>query len=212
MSDRHFELLAQALERPELAGEYPTNEERMANAPSLIRKLARIFKTESAEHWIGLLEEVGLPVGRVRIGGFGGVPGLRAALADALTPVEAWRRLRRDSGTGFLFESVTGGVQVARFSFLAATPSRILRLYRDRVEEEGAKGRHRLPGPPLESFRTALEEVQGVRTELPFAGHPTIGSAHAALESGFVKNKPKLRQECGAGLIELSNIGQCSAQ
>jgi PhzF family phenazine biosynthesis protein len=40
--------------------------------------------------------------------------------------------------------------------------------------------------------------------ELPFAGHPTIGSAHAALESGFVPKKSKLVQECGAGLIELT--------
>jgi PhzF family phenazine biosynthesis protein len=42
------------------------------------------------------------------------------------------------------------------------------------------------------------------RQELPFAGHPTIGSAHAALESGFIPRKSKLIQECGAGLIELS--------
>jgi PhzF family phenazine biosynthesis protein len=42
------------------------------------------------------------------------------------------------------------------------------------------------------------------RKELPFAGHPTLGSAHAALESGFVPRKKKLVQECGAGLIELS--------
>ncbi len=42
------------------------------------------------------------------------------------------------------------------------------------------------------------------RQELPFAGHPTIGSAHAALEAGFVSRKSKLRQECGAGIIELS--------
>ncbi len=42
------------------------------------------------------------------------------------------------------------------------------------------------------------------RQELPFAGHPTIGSAHAALESGFVQTKSILKQECGAGLIELS--------
>ncbi|HJT60124.1 MAG TPA: PhzF family phenazine biosynthesis protein [Burkholderiales bacterium] len=41
------------------------------------------------------------------------------------------------------------------------------------------------------------------RQELPFAGHPTIGSAHAALESGFVSRKKQLVQECGAGLIEL---------
>jgi len=43
------------------------------------------------------------------------------------------------------------------------------------------------------------------RQELPFAGHPTIGSAHAALESGFVKARSgRLRQECGAGVLDLS--------
>jgi PhzF family phenazine biosynthesis protein len=45
------------------------------------------------------------------------------------------------------------------------------------------------------------------RQELPFAGHPTIGSAHAAIESGFVKRKSRLKQECGAGIIELSVEG-----
>lgn len=43
--------------------------------------------------------------------------------------------------------------------------------------------------------------------ELPFAGHPTIGSAHAAIESGFAKvTNGKLKQECGAGIIELSVV------
>ncbi len=42
------------------------------------------------------------------------------------------------------------------------------------------------------------------RRELPFAGHPTIGSAHAALEARFVARKKKLTQECGAGIIELA--------
>lgn len=43
------------------------------------------------------------------------------------------------------------------------------------------------------------------REELPFAGHPTVGSAHAALESGFVRAKGgRLRQECGAGVLDLS--------
>jgi PhzF family phenazine biosynthesis protein len=40
--------------------------------------------------------------------------------------------------------------------------------------------------------------------ELPFAGHPTIGSAHAALESGLVSSKSHLTQECGAGVMQLS--------
>jgi PhzF family phenazine biosynthesis protein len=42
------------------------------------------------------------------------------------------------------------------------------------------------------------------RQELPFAGHPTLGSAHAALESGFVKKKAALKQECAAGVFDLS--------
>ena len=41
--------------------------------------------------------------------------------------------------------------------------------------------------------------------ELPFAGHPTIGSAHAAIESQFIKVRDgKVTQECGAGIIELT--------
>jgi PhzF family phenazine biosynthesis protein len=43
--------------------------------------------------------------------------------------------------------------------------------------------------------------------ELPFAGHPTIGSAHAALEAGVVSG-PSFRMECGAGLLPLRVEGE----
>ena len=47
------------------------------------------------------------------------------------------------------------------------------------------------------------------RAELPFAGHPTIGSAHAVIEAGVVKPKGgKLRQECGAGILDLQVEGE----
>lgn len=47
------------------------------------------------------------------------------------------------------------------------------------------------------------------RAELPFAGHPTIGSAHAVLEAGVVHPRAgRLRQECGAGVIDLSVDGE----
>ena len=40
--------------------------------------------------------------------------------------------------------------------------------------------------------------------ELPFAGHPTLGSAYAALSAGIVQPRGgKLTQECGAGVLEL---------
>ncbi|MBV8626391.1 MAG: PhzF family phenazine biosynthesis protein, partial [Paraburkholderia sp.] len=41
--------------------------------------------------------------------------------------------------------------------------------------------------------------------ELPFAGHPTLGTAHALLESGYTPKQPgRLLQQCGVGLVELA--------
>jgi PhzF family phenazine biosynthesis protein len=43
------------------------------------------------------------------------------------------------------------------------------------------------------------------RSELPFAGHPTLGSAYAALEASRVAPKDGLLvQECGAGLVRIT--------
>ena len=44
--------------------------------------------------------------------------------------------------------------------------------------------------------------------EFPFAGHPTLGSAHAWLEAGGVpKQDGMLVQECGAGLVRVKRDG-----
>lgn len=44
--------------------------------------------------------------------------------------------------------------------------------------------------------------------ELPFAGHPTLGSAHAWLEAGGVpRQEGVLVQECGAGLVRVRRDG-----
>src|SRR5690349_1981557 len=43
--------------------------------------------------------------------------------------------------------------------------------------------------------------------ELPFAGHPTLGSAHAWLEAGGRPLGERIVQECGLGLIELRREG-----
>jgi len=45
------------------------------------------------------------------------------------------------------------------------------------------------------------------RGELPFAGHPTIGSAHAALEAGMLAKRDFV-MECGAGLLPLRVEGE----
>jgi PhzF family phenazine biosynthesis protein len=44
--------------------------------------------------------------------------------------------------------------------------------------------------------------------ELPFAGHPTLGSCHAWLEAGGKPQGEHVVQECGVGLVKLKRDGQ----
>jgi PhzF family phenazine biosynthesis protein len=47
------------------------------------------------------------------------------------------------------------------------------------------------------------------KRELPFAGHPTIGSAHAVLRHGLKpKTAGRLLQECGKGLVDIKIEGE----
>jgi PhzF family phenazine biosynthesis protein len=57
------------------------------------------------------------------------------------------------------------------------------------------------PTRPGDDYRLRIWTPGG---ELPFAGHPTLGSAHAWLEAGGVPADPdELVQECGAGLVRV---------
>ena len=62
------------------------------------------------------------------------------------------------------------------------------------------------PADPRADYRLRIFTP---RRELPFAGHPTIGSAHAALRHGL---KPRaagrLVQECGKGLVDIRIDGE----
>jgi PhzF family phenazine biosynthesis protein len=63
--------------------------------------------------------------------------------------------------------------------------------------------------PPSSATADYRLRIFTPRAELPFAGHPTIGSAHAVLEAGIVQAKNgRLRQECGAGILDLRADGE----
>ncbi len=59
------------------------------------------------------------------------VPVFREVPADLLTPVAAFLAIARGREHAFLFESVTGGEQVARYSFLGRDPLETLELAAD---------------------------------------------------------------------------------
>ena len=58
--------------------------------------------------------------------------------------------------------------------------------------------------PPTAAGADYRLRIFSPRSELPFAGHPTLGSAHAAIEAGIATPRAgKLVEECGVGLIRL---------
>lgn len=57
------------------------------------------------------------------------------------------------------------------------------------------------PTTPLADYRV---RIFSPGTEFPFAGHPTLGTAHALLEAGLQPRNPgRLVQECGVGLVPI---------
>jgi len=62
---------------------------------------------------------------------------------------------------------------------------------------------------PTQSGATHRVRIFTPQSELAFAGHPTLGTAHAAIEGGVVTPKDgKLVQECKMGLVGLTVAGE----
>ncbi|MBL9165444.1 MAG: anthranilate synthase component I [Planctomycetaceae bacterium] len=110
------------------------------------------------------------------------VPVYRELLSDALSPVQAFRRLDRGQAAG-LFESVIGGEKVGRYSFVASDPFLLLEAHDTQVKisrRNAAGGTDSWTTEELEvanPLETLREQVQAVRVvhlpELP----PFIGGA-----------------------------------
>jgi PhzF family phenazine biosynthesis protein len=64
------------------------------------------------------------------------------------------------------------------------------------------------PTRPGADYRVRIFTPGG---ELPFAGHPTIGSCHTWLDLGGVPAGNRIVQECGAGLVQLRRDGHVLA-
>lgn len=103
---------------------------------------------------------------------FDAVPVSRRILADALTPVSAFRRID-DGKDGCLFESVIGGEQVGRYSFLASKPYKEIKATRDRVIITDSSGSTQLTCEnPLLKLRELVTDIRVAQIEdlPPFTG------------------------------------------
>src|SRR5512147_117897 len=67
--------------------------------------------------------------------------------------------------------------------------------------------------PPSQPGADYRVRIFTPRQELPFAGHPSVGSAHAALEAGLARAVDgHLVQECAAGLLPMRVEGEGAAR
>jgi len=57
--------------------------------------------------------------------------------------------------------------------------------------------------PPTSDQADYALRIFTLRGELPFAGHPTLGTCHAWLQAGGTPRGEQIVQECGAGLVPL---------
>ncbi len=102
------------------------------------------------------------------------VPVYRRLLSDTLTPVSAFQRLDQ-GGTACLFESVIGGENVGRYSFLGVNPTVTLSAQRHEVTVTDADGTETIRvDNPLQELRKRLDAVTIVHhDDLP----PFVGGA-----------------------------------
>lgn len=62
--------------------------------------------------------------------------------------------------------------------------------------------------PPTQASADYRVRIFSLSTELPFAGHPTLGTARAWLDAGGAPHTPgTVVQECGAGLVPIRVVG-----
>jgi anthranilate synthase component 1 len=97
------------------------------------------------------------------------VPVVKEIMADLLTPVSAFLKIAEHSDYAFLFESVEGGEQVARYSFLGKDPFLVLRS---------------------RAGRTVIDR-SGVTTETSEAFIPVLRRLMAEFRAPFVQGLPR---------------------
>jgi len=131
------------------------------------------------------------------------VPVSRRLLSDSLTPVSAFKRID-DGGTACLFESVVGGENVGRFSFLAVDPQLELSSFANTVTETENGQSHSFECEnPLEEIRkrTAKVKVASLEGMPPFTGGAVGYAGYDAVR--YVENLPNAPDD-DRGLPDLS--------
>ncbi|MCZ7541232.1 MAG: anthranilate synthase component I [Anaerolineae bacterium] len=159
----------------------------MALSPQHLRTRAPIFPDRAAAH--RLFERGDL------------LPVYRTLLADLETPVSVYLKLAALGASSFLLESVEGGEQVGRYSFLGVNPKGMITVQGQRVtiiRHGQTTARDLAPGEdPLHVIAAEFERVRPVRLE----GLPRfVGGAVGYLSYDVVRHFERLPATAGDDL------------
>ncbi|MCA9865116.1 MAG: anthranilate synthase component I [Anaerolineae bacterium] len=97
------------------------------------------------------------------------IPVTREFAADLETPVSVYLKLMDEPGASFLLESVEGGEQVGRYSFVGVNPRATISLRGRTVERSGGaveRGSNPAPGHPFSSASFELADGRDILHEL----------------------------------------------
>ncbi len=121
----------------------------------------------------------------------------RQILADIETPLAAYWKLAHDEPYSFLLESVTGGEQVSRYSFLGVRPKLVIKSKGQKVflDRPGSEEHSQLQPDqdPLDLLKSHIQLAAHLNTsELP----PFIGGAVGLLGYDLVRFFEQLPDDC----------------
>lgn len=96
------------------------------------------------------------------------IPVWEEAVVDCETPISLYQKLARGEAYSYLLESVEGGEQVARYSFIGINPLLVMRARGTEIETEEDGQRAVTQGDPLRYIRRVLNSYRvGQYPELP---------------------------------------------
>ena len=144
------------------------------------------------------------------------VPVVKEIMADLLTPVSAFLKIAEHSDYAFLFESVEGGEQVARYSFLGKDPFLVLRSRDGKTVMERSGVTTETSEPFIPVMRRLMAEfrapfVQGLPRftggAVGFIGYDASIRFEPVLEEAW-KNAAWTKPEAGGGKPEAGSRKQ----
>jgi anthranilate synthase component 1 len=143
------------------------------------------------------------------------VPVCKELRADLLTPLSAFLKIAEHSEHAFLFESVEGGEQVARYSFLGKDPFLVLRAADGKtIAEEGGSVTHS-DVPFMDRLRAVMSDYRAPQVaDLPrftggavgFLGYDAANWFEPALDSAWKAHSLPPGQDDDAGFMLFDSI------